>query len=76
MKCPECDDPMELIESPRTIFSISIPFTSCTIEIWYWGAKEFQCGNCLVEISNRRDRDLYDAGAEYGYLEGRKEGRG
>ena len=67
MKCKECNSDLEKATAPKSLYSISIPFTSLTIELWSWGNEEYYCLACTNEKEQRPLDEAYITGEQAGY---------
>jgi len=72
--CPDCGSEMEICEQPESVFSIKIPFTVYTLEIWNWHKQKPVCLSCPQYKENRYENDIFDAGTEKGYEQGYEDG--
>ena len=71
MLCPNCNREMTgLLSVPKQLFTILIPFSRYTLEIWDWNNEKVYCIGCAVEEANRQIEDIYYAGGEAGYEAG------
>ncbi len=69
MKCKDCESELQKTTIPKTIYSINIPFTPLTLEIWNWEAEDWFCFECATEKDQRPYEDAYVAGVDKGYEE-------
>ena len=73
-KCEHCEQDMELVQAPTIRFAFKIPFTDLEIQVMDWGARDWLCTPCAMEIDARKYERVYDAGGEAGYDKGFEDG--